>query len=101
MSEALTDKTDGEQKNGLPPIACELTRAAIRDSDARIKRTPYFLDEGDEGYDIQQEDLSGMLTNAQNAFESKPEGCKMQCDGNDDYYCPRCDFRADMEPLQP
>lgn len=100
MSEALPGETGDEQKLGLPPVACELTRAAVRDSDIRIKRTTHFLNEGDEGYDIQQESLSGELTSAQNAFEARPEGCEMQCGGDDNYCCARCEFQADMNPLQ-
>lgn len=102
MSEAAPNGVEIEpDKDLIPPLACHATRTAIRDSMIYIKRTEYFLDEDDEGHDEQYDGLDSALTTAQEAFDCKPDGCEMQCDSNDNYYCPRCDFEADMDPLQP
>lgn len=100
MSEAKYGEITGKRTYGLPPTECELTRVVIRDAMIYFGRTTYFLDEEDEGYDIQQETLSGVLSGAEEAFDSKPDGCEMQCDKNDHYYCERCGFDAEVSPLQ-
>ena len=98
----MPNKVDKEvDENLVPPVACHATRTAIRNSMIWINRTEFFTDEGDEGHDEQYEGLDSELTAAQEAFDCKPDGCEMQCDSNDNYYCSRCDFEADMDPLQP
>ena len=97
----IPNKAKSEQTRSLLPVECAVTRSAIRDSMVRIVRTKHILGEEDEGYDIQQESLSGEVVNAESAFDCKPDGCEMQCNGDDNYYCERCDFEASMDPLQP
>lgn len=101
MSEAIPEGSIEEEGDNLkPPLSCLAIKNTIREAMIWIKNTEYFTEEGDEGHEEQYEGLSEALTSAREAFDCKPDGCKMQCSSNDNFYCEDCDFEADMDPLQ-
>lgn len=100
MSKEIPNGAKNEQTHGLLPVECAVTRSAIMDAMVCIGNTKPPLDEGDEGYDIQQESMRWKVANAESAFDCKPDGCEMQCSGDGNYCCERCDFEADIETLQ-
>ncbi|HUD05975.1 MAG TPA: hypothetical protein VMR18_03640 [Candidatus Saccharimonadales bacterium] len=74
----------------IPPVeACRPTRQTIE----RVADISHFPLVGDPNYDEEQEALSELLGEANDAYRDRIKGCEMTVDGDRDWFvCDRCDF---------
>ena len=80
-----------------PPTDCKPNRDAITKGASYIGNTTVFLDEGDDGYEYQQEALNDALNDVREAFANRPENCQMRRSSDDYYDCDSCKFLINLD----
>ncbi|HUD81704.1 MAG TPA: hypothetical protein VMR08_03740 [Patescibacteria group bacterium] len=74
-------------------LECRVTRKIIDEGADHIANVDRFLQEGEEGYESQQAELSRTLAAMREALTNKPSGCGLaDPNGFDHFECQTCGF---------